>query len=629
MLSSGKLTRIGSTGLALVIGLTASLAVFADQPSDQAVTFRELDNVIPLEERSRRKWDSPLVADLDQDGKLDLLLTDHSRQAQIYWNEGGRFSKPVVLARGDTHGVAAGDYDQDGRMDIVVSRGGGGGKKPRNPVAYQINHDRSIEGGEEFEYFERSRGRAAKLIDADNNGTLDLVLTAFPLRTQQDGANDLLKNSEGERFEFITKLPQAKWMGFRALVNDFDNDHDADLLFYGGDDMVAVRGQPGLSFIDATAEVLSGLENTTFVSSIAEIDYDNDGDFDLFVTRADHPFQREMYYDEANQRFAFFVRNEKYQFDELVVDGDLRVENLQMAFPHFNVFVGAEKRKLEFQVDRHGHKDFTLKPEEAEGWPDDLSDKGLTIGHLGEGRWRICVDTSSPTAAVVHNVTSKPELTQPKSLPALMFENREGTFVDVTARLGIHIDEQTTCAAVGDYNNDGWADLFVVRYGNPAKQNQQLLYLNRQGKSFERATSHGIISQELGATGGGGEAFDYDSDGDLDLIFCNERGRWHLFTNESSAANENNFVIVKVGASPTGKATAQGAVLTLKANGQTYRRVVGSSAAAFSHSMDTHLHVGLGQTKTIDDASVGWTNGETVSLNIDRVNQSYFAGTRN
>lgn len=62
-------------------------------------------DVIPLENRSRRKWDNAVVADLDQDGHPDLLLTEHSLRAIIFWNNGGKFSEPVEVIQGDTHGL--------------------------------------------------------------------------------------------------------------------------------------------------------------------------------------------------------------------------------------------------------------------------------------------------------------------------------------------------------------------------------------------------------------------------------------------------------------------------------------------------------------------------------------------
>ena len=90
--------------------------------------------------------------------------------------------------------------------------------------------------------------------------------------------------------------------------------------------------------------------------------------------------------------------------------------------------------------------------------------------------------------------------------------------------------------AVGDFDNDGWSDLFLVRAGNPAMPTEQIVLLNQQGKSFAVAANAGVVSKELGAVGGGAEAFDYNEDGKLDLIYANERGRWHLFTNNGVAA---------------------------------------------------------------------------------------------
>ena len=56
-----------------------------------------------------------------------------------------------------------------------------------------------------------------------------------------------------------------------------------------------------------------------------------------------------------------------FQFEDLEIDGDFKLENLQMAWPDFAVLVGAQKHTLGFKVDRWGSKDFVLKPEEADG----------------------------------------------------------------------------------------------------------------------------------------------------------------------------------------------------------------------------------------------------------------------
>ncbi|MEI8619259.1 VCBS repeat-containing protein [Pseudoalteromonas sp. B193] len=99
-------------------------------------------------------------------------------------------------------------------------------------------------------------------------------------------------------------------------------------------------------------------------------------------------------------------------------------------------------------------------------------------------------------------MTNSPKVKGLEPLPAVLLENQHGKFVDATAKLNIDLSEPTTSAVAGDFNNDGWSDLFVLRYGNPAKANEQVLYLNQQGQGFEALQNHGLISTELGATGG-------------------------------------------------------------------------------------------------------------------------------
>jgi hypothetical protein len=83
---------------------------------------------------------------------------------------------------------------------------------------------------------------------------------------------------------------------------------------------------------------------------------------------------------------------------------------------------------------------------------------------------------------------------------------------------------------------------------------------NNKGKGYSRADNHGIITTELGATGMGADVFDYDKYGDLDIIFANERGKWHLFTNNYNSISDK-YVLINVGYSPSGKATAMGAAV--------------------------------------------------------------------
>lgn len=625
----GLVIRSCTLALACVIFLQGCISSVVNKKIKKEPLFTEVNDIIPFENRSRRKWDNAVVADLDKDGFQDILLTEHGHRVLLFWNNQGVFSGPIDIAKGDTHGVAVGDYNRDGRINIIISLGGGGGNKPRSPVAFEVTTNREIEALGMFDYFEKGRGRSAKLIDADNNGSLDLLLSAYPLDSQKkQGANHLYKNEGGDSFDFISHLPFAKWLGYRVVVTDFDSDGVGDLIFYGGANMVALRGSEGLSYQNVSENIFGNLVDTSNVSSITEIDYDNDGDFDLFFTRKSPPFYRELFFDQEGSRFAFFVRNEEFQFEDMEIRGDFRLENLQMAYPHYDVFIGANKRKFKRVVDRHGGTNITLPQEDALGWPKQMKDKGLYIGYLGNNFWRVAGATQSPTAGVIHNVVTKLKPPKIDHKPALLFENREGVFVDVTKSLGISVSEQTASAVSADFNNDGWSDLFVLVHGNPAKMNEQIILINDKGKSFKKLDNHGVISKELGATGGSAETVDYDNDGDVDLIYSNERGRWHLFKNNSTTISNNNYILFEILSSPSGKATALGASLNFKACNQVYRRVVGSTSAPYSQGYNNHLHVGLGQCKQLDDISVRWTNGETVNVSVEAVNKRVVVGNK-
>lgn len=594
---------------------------------DNNSMFSENENIIQLEKRSRRKFDNAVIADLDQDGFLDLLLMEHSRRVELFWNNNGVYEQGESFISGDTHGIAVGDYNFDGVIDILVQPGGGDGKNPRKVRLYQAFPDRTIKNEGDFEHFEGGRGRASKLVDIDQDGILDFITSAFPTLKALDKGN-VVYNSDSELgFKFSQYLPHADRIGMRTSLIDYNNDNITDIIFHGGQQIVLVKGLANGKFVDATEDVLGDLPKINLVNSISQIDFDNDGDNDLFLTRSKLPFDSESEYDAETQSFYFFARRNAFNFENIEVDGDLEIENLQMAYPDFDIVLGEKKKLWERTEDNHGHHDLKITQAEAQGFPEDIKANGLYIGHTGNGKWRIAGYTDSPTSGVLHNVIKSPEIIESKKLPAKLLENRDGKFIDVTSTYGINIEEQTTSTAVGDFNNDGWSDIFVLKYGNSATQNEQILLMNKEGKAFESTDAHGLITKELGSTGMGADAFDYDNDGDLDIVCSNERGRWHLFTNNYTSVS-HKYVIVDVGYAPSGKATAMGAVLTIKACGNIYKRVVGATSSSYSHSYNTQLHIGLGTCDTIESASVLYTNGEEVEVSIKALNTTYNVGNK-
>jgi len=100
---------------------------------------------------------------------------------------------------------------------------------------------------------------------------------------------------------------------------------------------------------------------------------------------------------------------------------------------------------------------------------------------------------------------------------ALFHNNHDGTFTDVTAKAGVANDRWGLGCAVGDYDNDGWPDLYVTNVGS-----NRLYHNNHDGTFTDVAIKAGVsLSNESGdiSVDHTGATFgDYDGDGRLDLF---------------------------------------------------------------------------------------------------------------
>lgn len=213
-----------------------------------------------------------------------------------------------------------------------------------------------------------------------------------------------------------------------------------------------------------------------------------------------------------------------------------------------------------------------------------------------------------------------------------LLRNTGSGYEEVSVAAGIPQGGNHQAVTVGDFNNDGYMDIFVVRYG-PRRLADLLLTADGEG-GFSSSTNHGATLAPGNGRGEMATAFDSNRDGRLDLIVASGEqvgpsstwGTMALFQNTIPYTNDGRYLVVRVGRSPNGRAVALGALLTLRTNGGTnggrYVRRVGSSGATFTQSNLNIVHFGVGTATRVIRLTVRWSDGSVVTLTtVGRTNQ--------
>jgi len=377
------------------------------------------------------------------------------------------------------------------------------------------------------------------LIDLEGKGKPDLIALGAN-RIETDNAISYYRHNAAGGFEPASaeKLGlAAKGRAIACAVGDFDNDTHPDLAIAMADRVILYRNNGDGTFADVTEK--SGIAQLNHPAGLTFIDFDHDGDVDLFVTgspQENSTTPNVLWRNNGNRTFTEWTAPAALGGAGHTVSAMLSDLNNDRAVDF--VVAGDEGVTLYFNP-REGN--FLAQPlyPKAELPPA----VGLAILDYNKDGWM--------DIAVTHS--GAPGLTLWKNLDGKHFERVPLPISDAKQAWGV---------TPIDVDNDGWIDLAAVV---ETPQGNQLRVLRNKGDgTFEDATASLGLANPLSAAARGLVALDADGDGDADLLVSALNGPPFLLRNDGG--NKNRSVLIDLQGNADNK-TAIGTKVEIFAGG--------------------------------------------------------------
>lgn len=495
----------------------------------------------------------------------NIQFTNVTSQAGFNYTHGFLSEVPSTEPELISGGVAAGDYDNDGWVDLYVVRGTTGPN-----LLFKNN------GNGTFSEVGQSAGLALSgligagpiFADFSGDGFLDLFIGAVT----PTNLSVFINNGNGT-FSDITAGTSLNGVStdntFSAAFGDYDLDNDLDLFITHWNPTGLVNGSSehlwrnngdntftDVSTASGIAATYQGVRDFTFTPNFSDIN--NDGYPDVLMAG---DFGTSQIF--VNQKDGTFVNT---------TDTNVITDENGM---------GAAVA----DYDNDGDLDWFVSS---------IYDPNM----VAEANWGISGNR--------------------------LYRNKgDGTFDDVTVQAGVEHGFWGWGSCFADFDNDGNLDLFHVNGfgfipgGQPFEffeDPSRLFMSNGNGTFTEKAIQLGL--NDVGQ-GRGVVCFDYDRDGDIDLFISNNNQPPKLFRNDGG--NNNNFLNVKLnGLSPNTEGVGARVTITVGNKVQMRELRAGSN---FVSQNPVLAHFGLSDAELIDEVQVDWLDGETVVLQNVTPNQ--------
>jgi len=474
-------------------------------------------------------------------------------------------------------GVAVSDYNADGRLDIYVTQG------RNNPGRlFNLQADRS---------FADVTQQAGVNSDLTGNGGVFLDVNL-------DGLPDLISVQDGPTYLQI-----------------FGNDGDG-------------------TFSDITDS--TGIRLTKPSFSIAAGDYDLDGDLDLFVAHwAPYTKQDRWEFLWQNQGDATFVDVSniadigRFPADDSGLDLPEEMEHsFTPIFADFNedrypdILLASDFSSSQVLVNNGGTGLTDMTPLLV----DDRAGMGAAVADYdndGDLDWFVSAIGDTREEFLIIGLFNGNRLYQ---------NDGNGNFSNVTDFAGVRQAYWAWGSCFADFNNDGLQDLFIVNGFDGMTEEQSvsrnyesfnedpaLLYINNGDGTFtDRAAELGVSHTAMGR---GLVCYDYDRDGDLDMLIANSGEAPSLYRNNSFAGS-NNFLNIRLQGRPDNP-LAVGAQIYVSSNGQEQMRELQLGNNYISQN-PVEAHFGLGNSQMVDSVRIVWPGLEGSVSELTNVQANRF-----